>query len=221
MKPLKPSPGILNQAITITRSSVIEDILIASIEEKYDIKENEIEVEEVKSNGNGKWEPKNWSAEYELVVMMHLAGRKGVEIAELTGYTPQHVYNILGTPQAIAIEKAVIAKRRKDLISITDEIDTIQKLTVRRLRKSLENDDVFSKTPLGFISKGIEIMKGTGEYIKNSTNTEVRNNTFILPPSVADRFLDGLEKSDKAKLLLSENIEDAVIVEDKKEEEEK
>lgn len=217
---MKPSAGILNQIFVVNRTTAAEDILIGALEVQSGIVEEEEEVN-IDSGEKEKWVPKGWSAEYELIVMMHLAGKKGIEIARMTGYTPQHVYNILGTPQALAIEEAVIAKRREATIDIGDEIDKIQKLTVNRLRRSLESDDTFNKAPLGFISKGIEVMKGTGEHLKNSPTHEVRNNTFILPPSVADRFLEGLAKSDQARLLLSgknDDIEDAVVVETTKEE---
>lgn len=210
---MKPSAGILNQRIVIDRVSTAEDILISALEvQSGGVEEQEVNID---SGEKEKWVPKSWNAEYELVVMMHLAGKRGTEIARLTGYTAQHVYNILATPQAIAIEEAVIAKRREATIDINDEIDKIQKLTVNRLRRSLEDDNTFSKAPLGFISKGIEVMKGTGEHLKNSPTHEVRNNTFILPPSVADRFLEGLAKSDQARLLLSgknDEIEEAVVV---------
>src|SRR5262245_42336378 len=150
-----------------------------------------------------QWTPKEWKVEYEIIVIMHLPphSKSGTEIAAITGYTPQHIYNILATPQAIAIENALIGALRKDVISVADEIKEIQKLTVKRLRQSLADDNKFNDAPLGFISKGIEIMKGTGEYIKAAPTNEIKN-TFVIPASVADRFLSGLEKSDQARALL-------------------
>lgn len=174
-----------------------------------------------------QWVPKEWKAEYEIIVLMHLHGKSGVEIAAFTEYTPQHIYNILATPQAIAIENALIGTIRKEAISVTDEIKKIQKYTVKRLREALEDDNKFNSAPLGFISKGIEVMKGTGEHIRQAPTTEI-NNRFVIPASVADRFIEGLEKSDKARALLNagsvsdgnastesnQNIEDAEMVED-------
>lgn len=173
------------------------------------------------------WTPKEWKVEYEIIVLMHLHGKSGVEIATITEYTPQHIYNILATPQAIAIENALLGKIRKEAISVTDEIQRIQKLTVKRLRESLEDDNKFNSAPLGFISKGIEVMKGTGEHIRTAPNTEIKN-TFVIPASVATRFIEGLEKSDQARALLNagsvsdgnastesnQNIEEAELVED-------
>lgn len=153
-----------------------------------------------------KWQPKKWKPEYEKIVMMDLAGLKGYEIAEKLDCTPQHIYNILSTDEAIAIQRALVHKIRKESVNITDEIEKIQKLTVKRLKDSLENDNIFKESRLGFINQGINVMKGVGEYLKNKPENEVNNNTFILPESVADRFVAGLEKSDEAqKLLKSKN----------------
>lgn len=162
-----------------------------------------------------KWEPKEWRAEYEIIVMMSLRGKKGIEIANFTGYTPQHIYNILGTPQALAIEQAFIAKVRAEIVNIPEEIAEIQKLTVRRLRESLKDDEMFKKMPGTLLSKGLEVMKGTGEHLKNAPTTQ-NNTTFVLPASVADKFLAGLEKSDQARALLAKNrdIVDAEVIED-------
>lgn len=162
-----------------------------------------IEMEEVSSNGSKKWQPKKWKPEYEKIVMMDLMGMKGYEIAEKTGFTPQHIYNILGCDEAIAIQKALIGKIRKESFNITDEIQEIQKLTVKRLKQSLKDDNIFNTSRLGFIAKGIDVMKGTGEHLKNAPTNQVINQ-FQLPPSVADRFLAGLEKSDEARKLLME-----------------
>lgn len=151
---------------------------------------------------NKKWQPKQWKIEYEKIVMMDLMGLKGYEIAERIGCTPQHVYNILGTDQAVAIQKSLINRVRKEALDMTQEIKEIQELTVTRLKKCLKDDDIFNESRLGFITRGIDVMKGTGEYLKNAPTNQV-NNQFILPPSIADRFLEGLEKSDKARELLA------------------
>lgn len=151
---------------------------------------------------NQKWQPKKWKLEYEKIVMMDLMGLKGYEIAEKMNCTPQHVYNILATDQAIEIQKALIGRVRKDgETTIVDDIQQIQKLTVSRLKKCLTDDEIFKESRLGFISRGIDVMKGTGEHLKNAPTNQV-NNQFILPPSIADRFLEGLEKSDRARELL-------------------
>jgi len=163
-------------------------------------------------NGNGKWQPKKWSVQYEQIVLMDLMGLKGYEIAEKVGLTPQHVYNILGCDEAIAIQRAMVGRVRKDSFSITDVLQEIQELTVKRLKESLRDDDVFRTSRLGFIGKGIDVMKGLGEHLKNAPTTVV-NQQFAIPPSVADRFLKGLEKADEARALRSGN--EVAVVESK------
>lgn len=174
----------------------------------------DLEVETSENGDKGKkWQPKEWRMEYERVVMMDLTGLKGYEIAEKTGYTPQHVYNILGCDEAIAIQKALIGRVRKEGVQITDELKEIQELTVKRLKACLKNDEVFRESRLGFIAKGIDVMKGMGEYLKNAPTNQVTNQ-FVLPPSVADRFLEGLEKSDQVRLMLKEKneIQEAEVI---------
>lgn len=174
---------------------------------------NALDDDVARENSNKKWEPKEWAAEYEIIVMMHLKGYKGVEIARTTGYTPQHIYNILGTPQAIAIETALIEKTREKTINIPDAIARISELTMKRLQDSLADDDMFKKMPGTLITHGLSVMKGTGEHLKNAPTVQT-NNTFTLPASVADKFLAGLEKSDQARALLHSKIEDAVVIEE-------
>lgn len=158
-----------------------------------------------------RWQPKEWNVRYEQVVMMDMMGLKGYEIAEKMGYTPQHVYNILGCDEAIAIQKALVGRVRKEGVNISEELDEIQRLTVRRLKTSLKDNDSFEKSPLGFIRAGIDVMKGMGEYLKNSPTEQITNN-FTLPPSVADKFLAGLEKSDEARRLLLEGTKREIAV---------
>jgi len=154
-------------------------------------------------NGNGKkdkWQPKKWTVEYEQIVLMDLMGLKGYEIAEKVGITPQHVYNILATDEAIAIQKAMIGRVRKKSFNITEELTEIQELTVQRLKNCLKDDETFKTSRLGFIGKGIDVMKGIGEHLKNAPSVQV-NQQFTIPPSIADRFLLGLEKADEARRL--------------------
>lgn len=181
-----------------------------------DNSENVIDIEniEVIDSDNGKWQPKKWKPEYEYIVMLDLAGLKGYEIAEKTGYTKQHIYNILGTDEAQAIQRSLVHRTRKEGVDIAKKINRIQELTVTRLEKCLEDDDLFKESRLGFITKGIDVMKGTGEHLKNAPTNQVTNN-FQLPPSVMDKFLVGLEKSDEARRLLLEknNIDEVEVIE--------
>jgi hypothetical protein len=160
----------------------------------------EVQVEE--SNNKERWQPKKWSTKYEEIVLLDLMGMKGYEIAEKVGMTPQHVYNILATDEAIAIQKAMVGKVRQKSFNITEELGEIQELTVKRLKSCLKDDDTFKTGRLGFIAKGIDVMKGLGEHLKNAPTTVV-NQQFAIPPSVADRFLIGLEKADEARKLRS------------------
>jgi hypothetical protein len=172
-----------------------------------DSKESEVENE----SESKRWQPKKWKIEYEKIVLMDFMGMKGYEIAEKLNYTPQQVYNILGCDEAIAIQKMMIGKIRNQTFNMADELNEIQKLTVKRLKQCLKSDDDFKTSRLGFIAKGIDVMKGMGEHLKNSPTTQVTNQ-FTIPPSVADRFLEGLKKSDEAKALLQSgrNLGDVV-----------
>lgn len=163
---------------------------------------NEIEVEEVTDTETNtkRWQPKKWKVEYEKVVLLDLMGLKGYEIAEKMNITPQHVYNILATDEAIAIQKMMIGRVRKETFNITEELQEIEKLTVKRLKSCLKDDDTFKTSKLGFISKGLDVMKGLGTHLKNAPTTQV-NNTFQIPASVADRFTEGLKKADEARML--------------------
>lgn len=187
-------------------SNVLTPTSVAIIEEVDEV--------EFEFSNNGKWQPKKWKMEYEKVVMYDLMGLKGYEIAEKMGFTPQHVYNILGCDEAIAITKALISRTRRDKgKDIAGNITEIQELTVKRLRDCLKNDDDFNESKIGFITKGIDVMKGVGDYLKQVPSTQV-NNQFTIPPSVADRFLEGLEKSDRARELMLTGKEVGIVESD-------
>jgi len=204
----------------------LEDMLLGQLEQQLSVDEkdsSEVEKstlkEKKRKRASARWVPTEWRVEYEQVVALSVIGKTGIEIAAMTGYTPQHVYNILATPTAIEIQKRLIEKIRQRTRSIAEEIDEIEKLTVRRLRESLQDEETFKKYPMGLIGKGLEVMKGKGEHLKHAPTTQVNNTTFNLPASVAEKFLAGLEKANTALLLNSgEKVEEAEfdVVEDGK-----
>lgn len=209
-----------NHTISMSEADDLQDE-IASMLDEVDKKANgetpfKSMVNKGKRNKADRWTPTEWKAEYEVIVAMHVGGLSGVEISRKSGFTPAHVYNILGTPQAIAIENVLIEKTRSQTLDITQELQEIQTLTVSRLKHCLNSDYMFDKSPLGFIGKGIEVMKGLGEHLK-PVSAPVTNNTFVMPASVMDKFLVGMEKSDQARAYLasknySNNIQEAEVV---------
>ena len=169
-----------------------------------------------KKRASVKWVPTEWRIEYERVVAMDVIGLSGVDIAARTGYTPQHVYNILGTPQALEIQKLLIEQLRKNsTVDIGKTLTEIEEMTVKRLKQALKDDDIFLKAPATWVGKGLEVMKGKGEHLKNAPTGVVNNyNTAVMPESVWSKFIAGMEKADLAKQLSSGEIEDAVVVSD-------
>ena len=169
-----------------------------------------------KKRASVKWVPTEWRIEYERVVAMDVIGLSGVDIATRTGYTPQHVYNILGTPQALEIQKLLIEQLRKNsTVDIGKTLTEIEEMTVKRLKQALKDDDIFLKAPATWVGKGLEVMKGKGEHLKNAPTGVVNNyNTAVMPESVWSKFIAGMEKADLAKQLSSGEIEDAVVVSD-------
>ena len=150
-----------------------------------------------------KWQPKTWKPLHQTIVQFHCNNVKNKDIARLVRKTPEFVSMVLTTDKAVEIKQEFLAKMHEKLMhDIPSMMEDISKLTVRRIRESLENDEIFKNSPLGIIDRGIKIMEGIGK-IKTKAAVEANVNvtdnsqktTLLFSDKNQERILEALEKS--------------------------
>jgi hypothetical protein len=151
---------------------------------------------------------------HEVMVLLHVAGKKNYEIAEIVGCDKQTVSNILGDPKAIAL----IAEARGQLKA--GFLSNIGMRVMVLANRSLDNLEktVNANIPVRHPSKrhqdkvGLELLKmiGYGE----TTGGDAASN---ISRAVAERLTIALEKANQVReIVVSEHIQEAVIVSEKK-----
>lgn len=158
-----------------------------------------------------KWEPKKWHPVYEEIVLLDCLGYKGVVIAEMKGLTPQHVSNVLNTPQAKMIREITIKRmQQKRELTIEQRLEAVTDRAMSRIEEVVNNDELAAKNPLGLFDRAITVLKATNK-IKEAPTGPVTNN-MIVSDAAMDKLLKAVEKSDQVKALHS-GLEGKVAIE--------
>lgn len=152
-----------------------------------------------------KWVPKKWRPEYERVVIMSATGLSNTQIAEKTGFTKQHVSNILNLPQAEQLQAKIVERmRERALTDIPSVLNRVAEKAAERLEKMINNDELFEKNPFAVIDRGMDVIKGLN-HLKSKApeqgNTTVNGNAVILNLRDVDEIAAGLEKLAEVKRL--------------------
>jgi hypothetical protein len=155
-----------------------------------------------------KWQPKRWEAMHEQMVLMSTLGRSNVAIAEAFGYTPQHVCNVLNTPQADIIRRRVLNTLRESAVKQIDgSLEDLADQSIVRLKQVMYDDDLFSKSPFAVVDRGISVLRGIGKLrAENAPGVNVKNAIFMTPED-AKTLHDGMTRADEAKRLNPTPIE--------------
>lgn len=199
----------------MTTKQEVDSLLLSSI--SGSAQEDE-KVEKQKKKASIKWHPKKWRPEYERIVALSVGGVSNEKIAEISGFTPAHVCNILGTPEAEFIKQQYIERlREKTTVSLPELHQKIAEKAAGRLLNLLENDEAFEKSPFHIIDRGLRVSEGMG-HLGNKKQAEGQNTNFngptiILPAESADLLIRGLAKADKARQLNPPSISPALKTE--------
>jgi hypothetical protein len=161
---------------------------------------------EVKGPRLTKWVAKKWQPEYERMVAYSALGRSNKEIALMMKYTPEHVSNVLNLPQAKELKDKILAKmRERTLEDVPTLLKKVAQKTAERLDTLINDDELFAKSPLAIIDRGMEVMKGTG-YLKGGGNGappvhpfNQQNNFFGgIPAGLLDQLNNGMSAANRA-----------------------
>lgn len=114
------------------------------------------------------WNPKKWKPEYELIC--HLAATKSnTALAELFGYTPQQISNILNCQRGLdARAKIAAGIRQQGIASMGERISSLQSIALQRLEEVLTNDNIANQSPLKMFDKASRFLSDSNG-LGNST----------------------------------------------------
>ena len=156
-----------------------------------------------------RWQPTKWKPEYETVVSLHARGKTNLEIAELTGYHPVQISNILNCDEGKAVARDYSNAIRGQT---TDRLERIGDLAFTVIETVLGNEDLLETSPLALIDRSMNVLKGLGKLIpsdangnNNTVNINTQNNA-ILGNDALDSIINGIKKAEQARVL---NIEEA------------
>lgn len=153
-----------------------------------------------------KWKPREWTAFHESIVIRSMLGKSNTEIATEIGYTPQHVSNILNSPEASMARRRVLEVLRTGVASSIDErLSDLADKAVVRLSQVMNDDELFEKSPFAVVDRGLSILRGVGR-LKTQSDINAANQTNIksaifMSPGDAELLRLGIQKADEAQRL--------------------
>lgn len=149
-----------------------------------------------------KWQPKKWEAMHEQMVILSTLGRSNVDIARMFGYTPQHIANVLTTPQADICRRRVLDNLRESAVKQIDgSLEDLADQSLVRLKQVMYDDDLFEKSPFAVVDRGISVLRGVGKLrAESSPGMNVKNALFMAKEDAA-ALLEGMKAADEAKRL--------------------
>lgn len=114
-----------------------------------------------------KWEPQRWDAAHEQVVALHCRGMTNIAIAELIGYTPQQVSNIINTTQGQELIAQYKAEIRKRLMESADyKLDELQVRAIENVHKVLNDKELLQDSPFQMLRASMDYLKGVGKLVE-------------------------------------------------------
>lgn len=146
-----------------------------------------------------RWVPRRWEAKYDQIVLAATLGlSSNKELAETHGYTPQQISNILNTPQAAKIRKAVHDKIQKDISSdLPMRLERVAAKSVERLENLVNNDAIAENKPMEIGHLALKILSGVGK-MKGDNHDRPTSNTFIFASGDIADLKNAIALSDEA-----------------------
>lgn len=144
-----------------------------------------------------RWSPVTWKPIYESIVALSAAGKSNIALGEMFDYTPQHICNILKTPEA----GRIFTK-----ISETMRVNTMQTLPKRLERLTLASveiaedilitrrEEFLAETPFKLLDRSLTVLRGVGKLNGDVPHTEINNTTFFVSNTHQKQLNDGLDK---------------------------
>lgn len=164
---------------------------------------NLVEREQPAVSKHKRWVPKRWESQFDEWIVRSVMGESNLSIAQRYKYTPQHVSNILNTPQAKLLRRQLLTSLQKNLELRTEErLAYIQDKALTRITQVLDNDKMLEVAPIAMMDKCIALLRGTGVLRPESSpsNITAKNAVFVGSEHAA-QLVAGIRAADEAKRL--------------------
>lgn len=142
-----------------------------------------------------RWNPVKWKVEHEVIVLMHVNGISGKEIAKRMGKTEVHITNIINCAKG----KAVIERIRDNLPykDIQDRYRRIVEKGAERLESFINDDQLFQAHPMNAVDRAMRAIELLEKGRVEKTGV-VNNNTLVLASSDnINKLLGAIDRSNE------------------------
>ena len=149
------------------------------------------------------------------VVLLKSAGMSNTELAVKYSKTPEHISNVLNTPQAMLLRKQALDNLQEARMGNTSErLNAIANKSIERVHDVIMNDDLFRESPFGVVDRAISLLKGVGKLENEAKKGDIHNkiqNAVILSGDHSKELLEGLVREREAEQLHSGDLDGDVI----------
>lgn len=150
-----------------------------------------------------RWVPGRWHPVYEEIVLLSVMGYSNITIAEMKGFTKEHISNVINTPQArLIIDLTLKQMEKKRVLSIDQRIEKITNRAMDRLEEVIENDAYAVKNPGGMFDRALSMLKVSGKVKEPVADLNVHHKLSV-PAGMMEKLRKGIEASDRALALHS------------------
>lgn len=149
-----------------------------------------------------RWRPKEWTPVYEQIVVLSCGmNRSNVELGEMFGFTPQHISNILNTPEASLVRRRVLETLREKVDGgLPKRLSDLADKATQRVAQVMYDDAVFERSPFAVVDRALRVLAGVGRLRNAETPPgDTTNNILVLSGEAAQDIRDGLRKSREAR----------------------
>lgn len=155
-----------------------------------------------------RWRPKRWEVVYDQIVALSTLGKPHKEIAQLFGYTEQHISNIVNCPEASITRGRLLEQLAKGAISKMDtDFETLAVQAKNRIAQVLYDDELFKDSPFQVVDRGIAVLRGVGR-LRSDNEAKLRvDKAIILSGDDAKIIREAIVKSDEARRLHPVEVE--------------
>lgn len=148
-----------------------------------------------------RWKPKKWEPFHEQIVALSCMGRSNKEIAETFGYTPQHISNIINTPQAALVRRRILTNLQEKVdAGIPRRLGDLADKATQRVAQVLFDDNLFERSPFAVVDRSLAVLRGVGKLktVSEMEGGNKTNNTIIFTSEDAADIRAGLAKAREA-----------------------
>ncbi len=149
-----------------------------------------------------RWRPRKWDVVYDQIVVLDTLGKPQKEIAELFGYTVQHISNIVNCPEAKITRGRLLEQLQKSAVDkLGTDLEVIAVQAKKRLAQVMYDDDLFQRSPFAVVDRGLTVLTGVGKLKPRGDGGTKIERAIILSSDDAKQIRESLDKADVARQL--------------------